>query len=164
MNHTAPITLALADDHQLLRESLAVLIKGFTNCKVLYTVGNGIELMEKIQQQGPPDVLLLDMSMPLMDGYQTALWLQQYYPAVKILMLTMHNTDVALVRLLLAGAKGFLKKDIAPAELQKAIYEVVSTGFYFGQNHVGHMVKFLHSAGPPVMSSGYGERHTLRHT
>jgi two-component system, NarL family, invasion response regulator UvrY len=145
-----PITVALADDHQLLRESLAMLINSFANCQVPYSAGNGLELIAKIEQQGPPDVMILDMSMPQMDGHQTALWLQQHHPGVKILMLTMHNTDVALVRLIMAGAKGFLKKDISPAELQMAINEVVTTGFYLGQHSVGQMVQFLNNVGPGV--------------
>jgi two-component system, NarL family, invasion response regulator UvrY len=142
-----PITVALADDHQLLRESLALLIKSFANCQVPYSASNGQELIAKIEQQGPPDVLVLDMSMPQMDGYQTALWLQQHHPGVKILMLTMHNTDVALVRLLRAGVKGFLQKDISPAELQKAITEVTTTGFYFGGSAVGKMASFINRIG-----------------
>jgi two-component system, NarL family, invasion response regulator UvrY len=147
-NGPAPITVALADDHQLLREGLALLVSSFANCQMLYTAANGKELIAKIQQLGPPQVLLLDMSMPEMDGHQTALWLQQHHPGVKILMLTMHNTDVALVRLLLAGAKGFLKKDISPSELQLAIQEVVTTGYYCGPQTVGQMVHLLNNAGP----------------
>lgn len=146
-NHTQPITVALADDHQLLRESLALLINSFPNCRVPYSAGNGQELIAQMERQGPPDILILDMSMPQMDGHQTALWLQQHYPAVKILMLTMHNTDVALVRLLRAGVKGFLQKDISPAELQKAITEVANTGFYFGGSAVGKMASFINRMG-----------------
>jgi len=145
---TEPITVALADDHQLLLNGLALLVNNFDNCTVLYTALNGQELIEKVQQQGPPHILLLDMSMPQMDGYQTALWLQQHHPNVKILMLTMHSTDVALIRLLLAGVKGFLKKDAAPNELKTAIYELATTGFYFRQQAIGQMVQFLNNSGP----------------
>jgi two-component system, NarL family, invasion response regulator UvrY len=147
LNITPPITVALADDHQLLRESLALLINSFPNCRVPYSVGNGQELIAKIAQEGPPDILVLDMSMPQMDGHQTALRLQQHHPSVKILMLTMHNTDVALVRLLRAGVKGFLQKDISPAELQRAITEVATTGFYFGGSAVGKMASFFNKLG-----------------
>lgn len=145
---TEPITVALADDHQLLLNGLALLVNNFDNCTVLYTALNGQELIEKVQQQGPPHILLLDMNMPQMDGYQTALWLQQHHPNVKILMLTMHSTDVALIRLLLAGVKGFLKKDAAPNELKTAIYELATTGFYFRQQAIGQMVQFLNNSGP----------------
>ncbi len=147
INEKLPITVALADDHQLLRESLALLINSFPNCRVPYSAGNGQELIAKIAQQGPPDILVLDLSMPQMDGHQTALWLQQHHPHVKILMLTMHNTDVALVRLLRAGVKGFLQKDISPAELQRAITEVATTGFYFGGSAVGKMASFINRIG-----------------
>lgn len=145
---TENITVALADDHQLLLNGLALLVNNFDNCTVLYTALNGQELIEKVQQQGPPNILLLDMSMPQMDGYQTALWLQQHHPDVKILMLTMHSTDVALIRLLLAGVKGFLKKDAAPNELKTAIYELATTGFYFRPQAIGQMVHFLNNSGP----------------
>ncbi len=131
MLHTT-IKIALADDQLMLTEALATVINGFDNCQVLYTAANGRELIEKITA-GPlePDVLILDLAMPVMDGYDTAAWLKEHRPAIKILMLTMNDTDTALVRLLKFGVKGFVKKDAHPNELRLAIKDMAAMGYYY---------------------------------
>jgi two-component system, NarL family, invasion response regulator UvrY len=141
--HTT-IKIALADDQLMLTEALTTVINSFDNCQVLYTAANGKDLIEKITA-GPqePDVLILDLAMPVMDGYKTAEWMQQNRPAIKILMLTMHDTDTALVKLLRHGVKGFVKKDAHPNELRLAINEMATTGYYYNTGTAGRMANLM---------------------
>src|SRR5690242_9620881 len=116
------IKVALVDDHVLLRDALASLIENFENCHVIYQVSNGKEMIEAIDtREEKPDVVIMDLNMPEMDGYQTAKWLHRNHPGILVLMLTMYDSEIMLVRMLQTGVKGFLKKDIHPAELQFAI-------------------------------------------
>jgi two-component system, NarL family, invasion response regulator UvrY len=78
-----------------------------------------------------------------MDGYKTAEWMQQNRPNIKILMLTMHDTDTALVKLLRYGVKGFVKKDAHPNELRLAIKEMASTGYYYNTGTAGRMANLM---------------------
>jgi two-component system, NarL family, invasion response regulator UvrY len=142
MMHTT-IKIALADDQLMLTEALATVINSFDNCQVLYTAANGKELIQKIETGPSPDVLILDLVMPVMDGYQTAEWLQNNRPTIKILMLTMHDTDTALVRLLKFGVKGFVKKDAHPSELRLAIKEMTSIGYYYNTGTAGRLANLM---------------------
>ncbi|MCW3117209.1 MAG: DNA-binding response regulator [Chitinophagaceae bacterium] len=123
--------IALADDHVLLRNALATLIDGFGDCEVVIQASTGKELIEQVEAGTIPEIVLLDLSMPEMDGFETATWLKNNYPAVHVLMLTMYNSELTLIRLLHAGVKGFLKKDIHPDELKFAIESVMRSGYYY---------------------------------
>ena len=126
-----PIKVALADDHVLLRHALASLIDNSGNCKVILQASNGLELCKALSKENLPDVIILDMNMPEMDGRETALWLQANFPQVRVLMLTMYDSELALIRLLQAGVKGFMKKDIHPTELLHALHSVMDSGYYY---------------------------------
>lgn len=147
MNKQEPfIKVALADDHILLRDALASLINTFDHCKVLFTASNGQETLEKIKSNLIPDVLILDLNMPLLDGYETSAWLSKNYPKVHVLMLTMYDTDVTLIRLLQAGVRGFLKKDVHPEELKFAIRSVMESGYYYSHRVTGKLVNLFRSS------------------
>ena len=133
----------MADDHVLLRDALANLVNAFDNCEVIYTANNGAELLNSIATGPVPDVIILDLNMPVMDGYDTATRLQKVYPQISVLMLTMYDSEIALIRLLQTGVKGFLKKDIHPTELQYAIQQVVESGFYYSQSTTGRLASLF---------------------
>jgi len=135
--------IALADDHILLRNALAALINSFENCKVITESNNGKELVKTIEEGFLPDIILLDLNMPQMDGYDTASWMQSYYPKVHVLMLTMYDTELTMIRLLQVGVKGFLKKDIHPAELKFAISSVMQCGYYYTNDTTGKLVNLF---------------------
>lgn len=137
------IKVALADDHVLLRNALASLIDGFGNCHVIHQSGTGKELVNGIMNGVSPDVVILDLSMPEMDGYETAVWFRDNYPGAHILMLTMYDSDLSLIRLLQVGVKGFLKKDIHPEELRFAISSVVQSGYYYSTHTTGKLVNLF---------------------
>lgn len=131
MESKEPVKVALIDDHILLRNALASLIDKSELCKVVLQSNNGRQLKEDLKSENKPDVVLLDMNMPEMDGYETAIWLKTEYPEIKVLMLTMYDSELALIRLLQVGVKGFMKKDIHPSELIHAIQAVMEVGFYY---------------------------------
>lgn len=137
MSNKPVIQVALADDHVLLRNALAQLIDSFGDCKTIHQSGTGTELLAFIQKGQVPDVVLLDLNMPEMDGFDTAEWLQKNHPAVHVLMLTMYDSELSLIRLLQNGVKGFLKKDIHPDELRLALQTVVKTGYYYSNHTAG---------------------------
>jgi two-component system invasion response regulator UvrY len=126
--------LILADDHILLRDALANLINKFDEFTVTAVAGNGKEVIECIENGTAPDIVLMDLNMPEMDGYEAAKWLVKNRPDIKIVILTMYDSEIALIRLLQAGVNGFLKKDIHPSELKNALLTVAGGDFYYS-NH-----------------------------
>jgi len=137
------IRIAMADDHVLLRSALASLIDSFEDCQVILEAGNGKELIAAIGKDKMPDVVIMDLNMPEMDGLETAAWLQQQFPDIKVLMLTMYDSELSLIRLLQAGVRGFLKKDIHPTELKFAIQSVVQAGYYYSNHTTGKLVNLF---------------------
>jgi DNA-binding NarL/FixJ family response regulator len=137
------IKLAMVDDHVLLRNALAALINGFGDCKVICEASNGAEFISRIRNNTLPDIVLLDLSMPIMDGFETAAWLRNNLPEIRVLMLTMHDSELTLIRLLQAGAKGFLKKDIEPFDLHFAIKSVMQSGFYYSSQTAGRLANLF---------------------
>ena len=133
--------MALADDHVLLRNGLAGLVAnlGYT---VLFECSNGKELVEKIDKSNLPDIVLMDINMPEMDGYETALWLKNNYPQVSVLALSMYDDESAIIRMLKNGAKGYITKDADPLELRRAIDDVLTRGVHYSDIVTG---KLLHS-------------------
>ena len=133
----------LADDHALLRDALATLINSFEEFKVIIAVGNGHELIKAISDGYIPDVILLDLNMPGLDGFETAKWLHQNHPEIHILILTMYDSEIALIRLLKAGVKGFLKKDVHPTELRAALNSIAENGFYYSHDTTGKLANLF---------------------
>jgi two-component system invasion response regulator UvrY len=99
--------------------------------------------MEKIKPGHLPDLIVLDLNMPEQDGYATAKWLRIHHPEILVLILTMYDSEIALIQLLQSGVRGFLKKDIHPAELRYAIHSVVHTGYYYSHNATGRLVNLF---------------------
>ncbi len=133
----------LADDHVLLRDALATLIDSFDECKVTGVASNGQQLVDLVKQGPIPDIIVLDINMPIMDGYATAQWLYDNHPEIKILILTMYDSEIALIRLLQVGVRGFLKKDIHPFELKNALLSVANDGYYYSHNTTGKLATFF---------------------
>lgn len=128
------IHIALADDHKLVRSSIAKLVSTFKNCTILFEAENGEQVQEQFTKHIIPDILLLDISMPIMDGFETALWATKNYPQVKIIALTMNTDERSIVKMMRNGAKGFLSKNTEPPELKKAIETVMTKNFYLPED------------------------------
>ena len=145
MEKEAVIRVALADDHILLRSALASLIDSFGDCRVIHQSCNGKELIDWFENGLVPDVAILDLNMPLMNGYEAARLIQKNFPVVNVLMLTMYDSELTLIRLLQLGVKGFLKKDIHPSELKFAIHSVMSAGYYYSNHTAGKLANLFRS-------------------
>ncbi|MBC7920157.1 MAG: response regulator transcription factor [Ferruginibacter sp.] len=128
--------VVLVDDHTLLRKGMVELINGFTGYTVVWEANNGKEFTQKLSSAPPrdlPDIVVLDINMPEMDGYQTALWLKQHHPEMKFLALSMYDDETAIIRMLRSGARGYVLKDAEPSELKTAFHDVVRKGFYHSE-------------------------------
>jgi two-component system, NarL family, invasion response regulator UvrY len=132
MNSTKLYKIILADDHILLRDALANLISDFKEFTVVAKAANGFEVINLMEKNLDADILLMDLNMPVMDGYETTNWMVKHHPGVKIVILTMYNSELAMIRLLQVGVKGFLKKDIHPFELNTALLKVAAGEYYYG--------------------------------
>ncbi len=123
-------SIALADDHSLLRISLAQLVESLGNT-VLFEANNGKEFQEKLDKKNLPEIVLMDINMPEMDGFQTTQWLKTNHPDVKVLALSMYDNETSIIRMLKCGARGYILKDSEPAELKAAIHALMDKGFYY---------------------------------
>lgn len=125
-------TIAIADDHTLIAKALAEILHKLGNYEVLYEVENGLLLTQKFNiKTNIPDVVLLDVSMPIMNGYETAAWLKANHPEVRIIALSMQDDEQSLIKMIQSGASGYLLKNIQPKELDNAIQSVLKRGYYY---------------------------------
>lgn len=127
------IKIAIVDDHQLFVKSLSMLLVTFDQFTVILEACNGKDLQQKIAQLDElPDMLLLDVNMQEMDGVATAKWLAEHYPMIKVIALTTNNDDNTIIEMIHSGCCAYLLKDTHPNELEKALLEVHSKGYYNG--------------------------------
>ena len=122
--------IVLTDDHNLLRNGLASLVTSLGHT-VLFEADNGKHFIEKLNPNALPDLVLLDINMPEMDGYETAQWIKTNHPEINILALSMYDNETSIIRMLKCGAKGYILKDSEPAELKAAIEAIMNKGFYY---------------------------------
>ena len=131
--------IALTDDHVLLRNGLASLLEDL-DYEVLFEADNGQDLIRKLNPGELPDVVLMDINMPQMDGYETTRWLKINHPGVRVLALSMYDDENAIIRMLKSGARGYILKDSDPAELKAALQALISKGFYHSELVTGKLI------------------------
>lgn len=136
-----PTKVALVDDHRLFRKGMLELINEFAGFTVAWEAENGKEFTQNIMPQNLPDLVLLDISMPVMDGFETAQWMEQRYPDIKILALSMHNDDDTIMKMLRSGVNGYVLKNADPSELQAALNAIVKEGSYYSNRVTEILVK-----------------------
>ncbi len=128
------IKLALADDHTLFRKGVEELIEDFENMEVIYSVENGKLLLNKLQTAPVlPDVCLLDINMPVLNGFDTAAKIKEKWPDMKILAVSVYDSEFNILGMLRAGAGGYILKDSQPDILRKAIEGLYNHGFYHSE-------------------------------
>jgi DNA-binding NarL/FixJ family response regulator len=139
--------IALVDDHTMFRKGLAVLIGLFPGYKVLMDVNNGKEFIDQLDPDYLPDIVLLDIHMPVMDGYATAAWIHQHHPEIRVLALSTMDSDTTIIKMIQHGARGYILKDADPKELQTAFEEILAKGYYYNEMLTRKVIQSIHHGG-----------------
>jgi DNA-binding NarL/FixJ family response regulator len=121
MENAQLVTIAIVDDHAMLRGAIHLRLS-LLGYKIVVEAENGKDLIDKLSELPlAPDVCLLDINMPVMDGFETAIALKQNWPQIKIVFFTMHNSKSVENKARQVGADGFLSKDASMEELKQAL-------------------------------------------
>ena len=137
-----PINLAIADDHKIFRNGLKATLEDCPDFNLMIEASKGKELIGLLADH-KPDVILMDIKMPEMDGMQTTAHIHQNFKDIKVLALSMHNEDKYIVDMMKAGASGYLLKNAEPEEIIDAISTVYNKGFYFNEHLSVTLIKQL---------------------
>jgi DNA-binding NarL/FixJ family response regulator len=125
-------SIVIVDDHILIAKALSAIIANFNNFEVLYECENGKELINRFEQNSKvPDIVLLDVSMPVMDGFETASWLKENYPDILVMALSMQDDETSVIKMVQNGASGYLLKNTHPSELEKALTTLIDNGYFY---------------------------------
>lgn len=138
-------TVVVVDDHTLLSQAIGSMVNTFNEFQVLYTCKNGQDLIDKFSslEFQTPDVVLMDINMPIMNGIETTAWISQNHPKVNVMALSVEDDDATVLKMLKAGAIGYLLKDTEKAVLEKALLDVVKNGFYHTINVTNLLMKSI---------------------
>lgn len=143
-------SVVIVDDHLLFAQALENLVNTFDHFKVLYHVNNGKELLTQLDSEAnTPDIALMDINMPVLNGIETMQVLNRDHPGIKVLALSMDDDEGTIIKMLRAGAKGYLLKDIHPQTFHCALNDVVDKGFYYSERITSTVLSSLHKAEPP---------------
>lgn len=132
-------SIVLVDDHELMRAGLAALLESLGNYKVILQCANGRELTKGLEGLGAPDLIVLDLRMPVMDGFETLEWLGVNRPELHTIVLTMEDKNDDLIQAVRKGARGYLLKDSSPQQFKL----VIETVFSFGYAHSAKVQELL---------------------
>ncbi len=132
------IKIAIADDQQLFRKGLSSILKDFSHFELIIEAENGKDLLNRLDEN-IPDVILMDLKMPVLNGLETSKQVMVKYPQVKIIILSTHGDEDFIIRTMQVGVHGYLVKDTDPLELKKAIENVVTDGIYLNK-HVSTII------------------------
>ncbi len=144
-------TVVIVDDHTLLSQAISELVNNMENFDVLYTCPNGQELINKLKErQVFPDIVLMDINMPIMNGIETTKFLTTNYPEIKILALSVENDNATILEMLRIGARGYLLKDIRKEILEEALNNLITTGLYHTNEVTQILVNSLSSEGNKI--------------
>jgi DNA-binding NarL/FixJ family response regulator len=144
-----PLSYIITDDHSIFRQGLKIALSDDPALHCVGEAGNGNELLQ-ILRSTQPDVILLDLKMPGMDGMEATREVRRTYPDVKILILTMHDDDQLVLHLLEAGANGYLVKNTDADEIKLALHSCKETGFYFSDYVSSLMLRSIVSKNKPA--------------
>lgn len=125
------ITIGIIDDHILFTKSLSLMLESFNDYTVVIEARNGKDLQERmLQKTNIPSIMLIDVNMPVMNGLETAKWLNAQYPQIKLVALSMNDNDKVIIDMIKAGCCAYLLKETHPDELEKALLEINTRGYY----------------------------------
>lgn len=138
-------SVVIVDDHTLLSQAIQAMVDTFEKFKVLYTCKNGQDLVDKFSSgtNNIPDVVLMDINMPIMNGIEATAWIAKTHPNVNVMALSVEDEDTTILNMLKAGAVGYLLKDTEKSVLEKALIEIVENGFYHTKSVTNLLMKSI---------------------
>ncbi len=126
------IKIVIVDDHLLIAKALTSIVTHFSQFEVLYEAENGKDLQLKMATKNNlPNIILLDISMPIMNGFETTKWLSETHPEILVMALSMQDDENSIIKMIQNGAKGYLLKNSSPSELEKALNTLIEKGYYY---------------------------------
>lgn len=137
------INIAIVDDHTLFRNGVASLMGEFEQLNIVFDAENGFQMQQLLKTEVLPHVILMDINMPQMDGYETTAWLKTNYPKIKVLALSMFEDDNAVIRMIKSGAGGYILKESKPKELLEAICTIQTKGVYINELVSGKLMRSI---------------------
>jgi DNA-binding NarL/FixJ family response regulator len=138
---TDKIAIAIVDDHTLFRNGVAALMTEFDELGVIFEAENGEQMQQALRKHPAPDVMLMDINMPVMNGYDATAWLRKNYPNVRVLALSMFEDDQAVIKMIRCGASGYVLKESRPRELLEAIKSIHTKGVYINEMVSGKLIR-----------------------
>lgn len=145
----APISVCIVDDHTLFRNGLRLLLNASSEVRVIAEAGNGQEYL-RLLEETLPDVTLMDIEMPEMNGIETVTQAVKFFPELRIITLSMYGEEEYYVKMIDAGVKGFILKNSDISEVINAIKAVHEGGTYFSQDLLLNVVKNIRSGRLPA--------------
>jgi DNA-binding NarL/FixJ family response regulator len=149
---TEKILIAIVDDHTLFRNGVASLMGEFDELKVVFEAENGEQMQHLLAKHPLPQVILMDINMPVMDGYLATKWVKEKYPQIKVLALSMFEDDKAVIRMIKSGANGYVLKESKPRELLEAIKTINEKGVFINEMVSGKLIRKVVNDGSPDFS------------
>ena len=138
------ISVVLADDHALVRAGFAAILREIGNVDIVAEAADGRQVLECIQQY-QPDIVLMDIGMPLLNGLEATTRVTRDYPEVNVIILSMHTAEEYVLQALNAGASGYLIKDADPDELKRAVLSVAEGKTYLSPAISRHVIEaYIH--------------------
>lgn len=138
------INIVITDDHKLFRKGIIALLEDFDFIGEINEASNGKELLELLSViKILPDIILLDLRMPVMDGVEAQQKIRELYPGIKVIILTMEDDEQFILHLISEGVNGYLLKNADPVEMEQAILKVYEKGFYFSEDISSLVLKNL---------------------
>ena len=135
------IHIAIVDDHTLFRNGVAALMAEFDELEVVFEAENGQQMQQALAKHAKPDVILMDINMPVMDGYASTKWIKLNYPKIRVLALSMFEDDKAVIQMIKCGAGGYVLKESRPRELLEAIKAIHEKGVYINEMVSGKLLR-----------------------
>ncbi len=148
------ILIAIVDDHTLFRNGVASLMGEFEELKVVFEAENGEQMQYMLAKKPLPQVILMDINMPVIDGYAATKWLKERYPKIRVLALSMFEDDKAVIRMIKSGANGYVLKESKPRELLEAIKTVNEKGVFINEMVSGKLIRTVAGDETPPDFSG----------
>ncbi|MCG2612748.1 response regulator transcription factor [Terrimonas sp. NA20] len=169
MKSANQLKISLVDDHNLFRKGLIKLINmgnADNQYSILFEADNGRDLQEKMKNPPFPDIILMDIDMPDMNGFEAVEWLKRTHAEIKVMVISMVEDEKSVLRMLRLGVKGFLNKDIEVEDMHNALKTISNNGIYFSE--IATNVMNLELNGQSKTISGItlseNERIFLKHT